>query len=323
MANDPGATFRALHRKGAPFVMANVWDAGTARLLESLGIQALATSSAAHAYTLGRTDGGTLTLQEALDHAALIAASVALPVQGDFENGFAKEPEAMADVVRLAAEAGLAGICIEDTDLPGSEAYPRDLAAERIRAAVDAARGLDRDFVLTARADGVLRGSYGVQEAIKRLKLFEAAGADCLYVPMPGTMDDLRLICDSVTAPVNALVAGHFTTQSMEDFADAGVARLSLGSALARAFQRSAMDIATDMLERGRFVSLGRAASGSEVDALIERKDQVVIPDVMAEPDVSPASPDEPAETIEEPTQVPAPATTPPDPDTKESDGSA
>jgi len=276
MTIDPGAAFRALHTPGTPFILANVWDRGTARMVEALGAQAIATSSAAHAFTLGRPDGGTVTRAEALDHAADLVSAVSVPVQGDFENGFGHDPEEVAETVRLAAEAGLAGICIEDTALPAPDPYPFDAAVERIRAAATAARGLGRDFVLTARADGLLQGSYGIDEAIRRLQAFEAAGADCLYAPGLAHMDDLRRICGSVAAPVNALIAGQFCNQTMEEFADTGAARLSLGSTLARRAHRAILESVEDMFLRGRFVGLGRAVSGSLIDPLLLRDGDAV-----------------------------------------------
>ncbi|SLN60004.1 isocitrate lyase/PEP mutase family protein [Roseisalinus antarcticus] len=272
MSDDPGATFRALHVPGDPFILANAWDRGSARMLEALGAKAIATSSAAHAFTLGRPDGGTITRDEALAHARDIVDAVSVPVQGDFENGFGQSPEEVAETVRLAAETGLAGICIEDIALPSDTAYPFDLAVARIAAAVEAARGLDRDFVLTARADGLMLGAYGIDAALDRLKAYEAAGADCLYAPLPAHMDDLRRICAETTAPVNALVAGQYANQSLQEYAEAGVARLSLGSSLARVTHKAILDAAGDMFGRGSFVTLGRAASGSRIDALLHRE---------------------------------------------------
>lgn len=269
MTDDPGAAFRALHRRGAPFILANAWDAGSARLLEAMGAKAVATSSAAHAFTLGRPDGGQVSRDEALDHAAKLIEAVSVPVQGDFENGFGHAPEEVAETVRLAGAAGLAGITIEDIRLPGSDPYPFEAAVARIKAAVEAARALSRDFVLTARADGMLAGGYGIDEAIRRLRAFEAAGADVLYAPGPAHMDALRRICAETTAPVNALVSGPFANQTVEDFAGAGVARISLGSSLARVTHRAIVDAGQDMFERGHFISLGRAAGGDEIDALL------------------------------------------------------
>lgn len=271
MSVDKGAAFRALHQGGTPFILANAWDIGTARMLESLGASAIATSSAAHAFTLGLPDGGSLDRETALDHARAIAAAVDVPVQGDFENGFGDTPEDCAETVRLAAEAGLAGICIEDTALPADDPYPFEAAVARIRAAVEAARALEGDFVLTARADGVLCKTYGIDEAIRRLRAFEEAGADCLYAPMPGTLDDLRRISAETSAPVNVLIAGQFCNHTLDEYAEIGVARLSLGSTLARVTHQAVIDASRDMFERGRFVGLGRAASGDTVDALITR----------------------------------------------------
>ena len=247
MTPNIGQIFRALHVKGRPFVLANAWDRGSAKMLAALGAQAIATSSAAHAFTLGRPDGGTLTRDEALAHAQDLCAAVNVPVQGDFENGFGDDPDTCAETVRLAAEVGLAGICIEDTILPGDAPYDFDLAVERIKAACAAARALPNDFVLTARADGVLTGRYDLAEAIRRLQAFEAAGADCLYSPLIQTMADIAQVCAATTAPVNVLIAGHTVKHGMEDFAALGVARLSLGSSLARITHRAIHDAAVEM----------------------------------------------------------------------------
>jgi 2-methylisocitrate lyase-like PEP mutase family enzyme len=266
---DPGAAFRALHRPGDPFILANAWDRGSARLLVALGARAIGTSSAAHAFTLGRPDGGTVTRDEALAHARDLVAAVPVPVSGDFENGFAEAPDGVAETVRLSAEAGLAGISVEDTALPAKDAYPFDLAVERIRAATAAARALPRDFVLVARADGVLTGAYDIAEALRRLAAFQEAGADCLYVPMPGSFADLERICGAVARPVNALAAGPFARYSRADFARAGVARISLGPALARLAQRAVRDAGRAMFEAGDFTPLTGAAAGAEIDRLL------------------------------------------------------
>ncbi|MDF1854339.1 isocitrate lyase/phosphoenolpyruvate mutase family protein [Pseudooceanicola sp.] len=266
--HDPAPDFRALHKKGNPFILCNAWDIGSARVLAAKGAQALATSSAAHAFTLGRPDGG-ISRDEALAHAQAIVAATPLPVSGDFENGFGDTPEICAETVRLAAEAGLAGISIEDTMLPGSGAYAFDLAVERIKAAVAAARILPRDFVLVARADGMLRGSYNLNEAIRRLQAFEAAGADCLYASAPPDLDGLARICGAVTAPVNVLVAGTMANHSRADFARIGVARISLGSSLARITHRVLIDAAEEMLTSGSFAGLQHSVSGRVVDKLL------------------------------------------------------
>ena len=272
---DIGAAFRKLHIPGDPVIMVNVWDRGSARMMQAMGAKALATSSAAHAFTLGRPDGGTISRDEALTHAAEIVSAVTVPVQGDFENGFGDDPDTCAETVRLAAEVGLAGICIEDTILPTEEAYGFDLAVERIRAAASAARALPRDFVLTARADGILTDAYETDEAIRRLQAFANAGADCLYAPIPPDMAALTRICAEVPGPVNALVAGPFRAQSRADFAKAGVARLSLGSSLARLTHRVMHEAAQAMFGSGDFTPLQDGIGSGVIDALLDAPQKV------------------------------------------------
>ncbi|EAQ01225.1 hypothetical protein OB2597_04455 [Pseudooceanicola batsensis HTCC2597] len=268
--HDPGPEFRRLHRPGDPFVLANVWDIGSARMLAALGAEALATSSSAFAFTRGVPDGG-LGRDEALAHAQDIVAATPLPVSGDFEDGYGEAPETVAETVRLAAEIGLAGISIEDNPAPPGACYDRELAVERIRAAAAAARALPRDFVLVARADGILNGHYGIDEAMTRLAAFDQAGADCLYAPIPPTFDDLARICARTSKPVNALASGFFASYTREDFARAGVARISLGGALARAAQRRIMDAFTEIIDDGSFAMLKKTVSGDRVDSMLRR----------------------------------------------------
>lgn len=269
MANDPGASFRALHKPGDPFILANAWDAGSAKMLAALGASAIATSSAAHAFTLGRPDMGHVTRDEALAHAQDLVAAVNIPVSGDFENGYGQTPEVCAETVRLAAEAGLAGICIEDTALPGSGAYDQDLAIERIRAAAAAARALPRDFFLVARADGVMTGSYDIDEALARVAGFEQAGADGIYVPMTKTPADLARVVKATTRPVNALAAGPYAKLTRAQYARMGIARISLGSALARVTHKVILDAARTMFAKGDFTPLTKAAPGKVIDDLL------------------------------------------------------
>lgn len=270
MPHDPGAVFRALHVPGQPFILANPWDIGSARMLAALGARALATSSAAHCFTLGRPDMGQLTRDEALAHAQDIVAATPLPVQGDFENGFGDAPETVAETVRLASEVGLAGICIEDTALPNDKPYPFDLAVERIRAAADAARALPRDFVLTARADGCVTGQYGHAEALRRVLAFDAVGACCLYVPRVANLEDLAQICAATSKPVNALSVGSMTQVTLAEFAAAGVARVSLGASLARATHKVIHDAGKAMFEAGDFSALGHVLGAAVTDQLLE-----------------------------------------------------
>jgi 2-methylisocitrate lyase-like PEP mutase family enzyme len=271
MPHDPGPAFRALHRPGAPFILANAWDAGSARLLAALGAEAIGTTSAGHAFTLGLPDGGHVTRDMALAHAEALVAATPLPVSGDFENGFGAAPETVAETVRLAAGAGLAGCSIEDTDLPGQGFYEFGFALERIRAAVAAARSLRRDFVLVARADGCLTGSYGIDEALRRVVAFAAAGADCVYVPMPPSMADVARIAAAVPGvPVNALAAGPFVRYTRAEFAAAGVARISIGSALARVTHKAILDAARPMLEAGDFSAL-KGVGAAVIDPLLAK----------------------------------------------------
>ena len=263
-------SFRDLHRPGQPFILANAWDAGSTKMLAGLGAPAIATSSAAHAFTLGRPDGGHVTRDEALAHAADLVAAVDVPVSGDFENGFGHAPEDCAETVRLSAEVGLAGISIEDAALPDDRAYPFDEAVERIRAASAAARALPRDFVLVARADGVMNGHYDIEETLRRVRAFDDAGADCLYVPMPKTVEDLQRVIAATEKPVNVLVAGRYAKLPLTVLAAMGAARLSLGSALARVTHRAIHDAGVAMFENGDFSALTAAMPGVEVDAFLD-----------------------------------------------------
>jgi 2-methylisocitrate lyase-like PEP mutase family enzyme len=264
-------TFRDLHRAGC-FVLPNPWDAGTARMMAAIGAQALATSSAAHAFVLGRADGGTVTRDEALAHAEEIVAATALPVSGDFENGFADDPDGVALTVRLAGEVGLSGCSVEDASMaPGRPAYGFDLAVERVRSAVAAAQGLGRAFVLCARADGVMNGTYDLAEGIRRLQAFEAAGADCLYLPVPPGAAELAKVLAAVTAPVNALAAGSLRGLSVAEMAAMGVRRISTGSQIARVAHGAIRGAVQAMLGEGSFAPLIAAAAGSEIDALLAK----------------------------------------------------
>ena len=261
--------FRALHRPGDPFVLANAWDVGSARMLAGLGARAIGTSSAGYAFTRGVPDGGRVGRDEAIAHARDLADHVALPVSADLEDGYGPEPADCAATVEMGALAGLAGCCLEDVDGDGAP-YAFEAAVARMKAAAAAARAAPHDFVLAARADGVMHGAYDVDEAIRRLRAFQAVGVDVLYCPMPGGMDDLRRIVAAVDLPVNALAAGPWTDTSLSTFAAAGVARVSLGSALARATHRVIRNAGAAMFGPGDFTGLG-GIDGSEVDGLLAR----------------------------------------------------
>ncbi|MGV8987874.1 MAG: isocitrate lyase/PEP mutase family protein [Cypionkella sp.] len=264
-------TFHDLHQSGC-FVIPNPWDVGSARMMAALGAKALATSSAAHAFTMGRPDIGGVSRDEALAHAEAMVAATDLPVSGDFENGFGDAPEAVAETVRLAAEVGLSGCSIEDTiPVAGAPAYDFDLAVERIRAAVAAARGLGRPFVLCARADGVMQGSYDLAEGIHRLQAFEAAGADLLYLPVPPGRAELARVLASVSKPVNALAAGPIRNLTVAELAAMGVRRISVGSQVARLAHAAILNSVQAMLGEGSFAPLLGAAPGDIIDALLQQ----------------------------------------------------
>ena len=261
--------FHDLHQSGC-FVIPNPWDRGSARMMAALGAKALATSSAAHAFTLGRPDLGGVSRDEALAHAADLIAATDLPVSGDFENGFGDAPETVAETVRLAAEVGLSGISIEDTQMtPGNPAYPFDLAVERIRAGVAASRALGRPVIFCARADGVMHGSYTLAEGIRRLQAFEAAGADLLYLPVPPGKAELAQVLASVTKPLNALAAGPLKSLTVAELAEMGVRRISTGSQIARLTHAAICDATAAMLGQGSFAPLMGTANGDDIDALL------------------------------------------------------
>ncbi|PHP66393.1 PEP phosphonomutase [Zhengella mangrovi] len=263
--------FFDLHQSGC-FVIPNPWDIGSARMMAAAGARALATTSAGYAFTLGRPDMGRVTRDEMLAHAQAIVGATALPVSGDLENGFDDDPDGVAETIRLAAEAGLSGCSIEDTRMvEGHPAYDFELAVERIRAAASAARALGRPFVLCARADGVMNGAYDLGEALRRIRAFEAAGADLLYVPVPPGVDELRQVVAAVRTPVNALAAGPLRDIRVADFAALGVRRISLGSTLARAAQTVIRDRMAEILGEGDFSGLKSAAPGGEIDAMLAK----------------------------------------------------
>ena len=263
---DKAERFRRMHCRGAPLALPNPWDAGSARMLAALGARALATTSSGFAFARGVADGGNISRDAMLAHAAEVAAAVAVPVSADLENGYGEAPATAAETVRLAAAAGLAGCSLEDTALPGEDAYPFDLAVERIRAAAEVAREIG--IVLTARADGMMTGAYDLDEAIRRLRAFEAAGAEVLYAPMPPDWTGLERICAAVAGPVNALAAGEFARRSMADYARAGVARVSVGGGLARLTQALLRDAGREILT-GDFSRLTGGISEKEANQML------------------------------------------------------
>lgn len=263
---DRARFFRQLHQPGNPFILANVWDVGSAKMALAAGAQALATSSAAHAFTIGLSDLGHASRDAMLSHAAdIVEVAGAVPVSADCENGYGHSPDDAAETARRAVAAGLAGCSLEDIMLPALSPYPIETATARIRAAVEAVRQCSDEFVLTARADGMMHGQYGPDEALRRLQSFEEAGADVLYAPMPPDMRALEKICESVSAPVNALATGKFCRSTLADFARAGVARISLGSALAGVATAAASAALKKMFSEGDFSPLSAAKNAPAI----------------------------------------------------------
>jgi 2-methylisocitrate lyase-like PEP mutase family enzyme len=268
--SDIGAQFRALHSKGNPFLLPNAWDVGSAVILESLGAKAVATTSAGYCFSRGQVDGGTLTRDEALAHAQDLVSVLSVPVTGDFENGFGDAPEDVVETIKLSAEIGLAGCCIEDTALPGEEPYDYDLSVERIRAAASAAKSLQKDYVLIARADGLMLGQYDLDEAIRRVQAFEAAGADGVYVPALPDIDAAQRLVDSVDVPVSILTSGSMAKYSWSDFARIGAARLSTGGSLSRVAYGAAIKTMQNM-QNGNFDGLTEAIAENRLNELLTK----------------------------------------------------
>jgi 2-methylisocitrate lyase-like PEP mutase family enzyme len=246
-----GAAFQALHA-GEPFVIPNPWDAGSARVLAALGFKALASTSSGFAFTLGRLDGNT-TLDEVVEHAAMIDQATDLPVSVDLENGYGAEPKSVALAITRVAEAGAVGGSIEDYD-PSGRIYDLDHAVERVAATVEAARRLEFPFTLTARAENHIRGNPDLDDTIARLRAYEAAGADVLYAPGLRTPEEIGAVCEEVSRPVNVLALPGL---SMAEMAEAGAQRVSVGGALTWTAVNAMAAAATQIRDRGDFSSLG------------------------------------------------------------------
>ncbi len=260
---DLAQRFLSLHRGDRPLVMPNPWDRGSAVLLESLGFEALATTSSGFAATLARLDG-MVTRDEAIAHAAEIVEAVDVPVSADLENGFADDPADVAETVRLALDVGLAGCSIEDFGGRESDTiYDPGLAAERVAAAADAAHsGSSGTLVLTARAENHIHGRDDLADTIARLQSFQEAGADVLFAPGVRELDQIRELTSSVDLPVNVLVLPGMP--SVSDLADAGVSRISVGGAFAFAAYGAAAAAGRELLEAGTYGYWETAAAGAK-----------------------------------------------------------
>ena len=252
---EKAAVFRALHARAGAFIIPNPWDAGTARLLAGLGFEALATTSLGLANTLGRPDGANaVSRSEVLENCRIIAGATDLPVNADLENGYAHEPRAAAEMIRLAAEAGVVGGSIEDaTGDPAQPIYDFNLAVERVQAAVETARSLPVPFMLTARAENLLHGRPDLDDTIRRLQAFEKAGADVLYAPGVRDLATIRTVASSVGKPLNVVMSAADPALTAAQLAEAGVKRISVGGALSRLALAAFLKGAREMKEQGGF----------------------------------------------------------------------
>lgn len=260
--------FKALHERAGAFVIPNPWDIGSARLLAGLGFEALATTSSGFAHALGRLDG-MVTLEEKIEHCRALCAATDLPVSADLENGFADEPRKVTENILQVAETGVTGGSIEDySGDPSRPIYDFDLAVERVHAAVEAARSLAFPFVLTARAENLLRGRRDLDDTIRRLQAFEQAGADVLYAPALATLDEVRTVTAAVTRPVNVL-APPLKGVTVTQLAEAGARRISIGGALARAAIAVLLRAGGEMRDGGSFSWCSDLASGADIEELL------------------------------------------------------
>ncbi len=258
---DKAQRFLALHRAGEPLLLPNPWDLGSARLLASLGFEALATTSSGFAATLGRNDG-SVTRDEAMVHAAVIVAATGLPVSADLENAYADEPAGVAQTMRLAIEVGLAGASVEDfTGRADDPIYDARLAAERVAAAAEAAHAGPGGLVLTARAENYLHGRPDLADTIARLQAYQAAGADVLYAPGLRSLEDIRQVVREVDRPVNVLALDGAPT--VAELAEAGVSRISVGGSFAFAALGAVVAAATELREQGTYGYRANSAVGA------------------------------------------------------------
>ncbi len=264
---EKSAAFRALHERPGAFVIPNPWDPGTARLLASLGFEALATTSLGLANTLGRADGtGAVSREEVLANCHAIAGATDLPVNADLENGYADEPEAAAGMIQLAAEAGVVGGSIEDaTGDPLNPIYDFTLAVERVRAAAEVARSLPTPFMLTARAENFLHGRRDLDDTIRRLQAFEAAGAEVLYAPGLRDLASIRTVTAAVGKPVNVVMSSADPSITVAQLALAGVKRISVGGALSRLALAAFLKGAREMKEQGSFTYMRDTVPSAEL----------------------------------------------------------
>lgn len=269
---EKGKIFQDLHHRGHAFVIPNPWDIGTARLLEILGFEAIATTSAGFAYSIGKSDAA-VDRETMLNHAAALAAAVDLPVSADLENGYADDPAQVAETVRRASSLGLAGCSIEDVG-PDRARGPYELAfaKERVRAAVEAAHSSSYAFTLTARAENFIIGRPDLRDTIARLQAFQEAGADVLFAPGLKSKEDIQTVVRSVDRPVNVIMGLQGVRLSLADLSAIGVKRISVGSALSRAALGAFLRAAKELKEQGTFTFADEAPKYADLNALFSRR---------------------------------------------------
>lgn len=267
---DKGKAFQALHEREGAFIIPNPYDVGTARLLAHLGFEALATTSAGCAFSLGQQDY-TLSREQVLKHVAEIVSATDLPVSADLEGGFGDDPETVAETFRLAAATGLAGGSIEDaTNRPDDPIYEHQLAVERVRAAAEVTKALPFPFMLTARCENYLVGRTDLKDTIRRLHAYQEAGANVLYAPGLRTKEDIAAVVSSVDRPVNVLMGLQGIDFSLAELSEIGIRRISVGSALSRAALGAFLRAAQEMKELGTFTFADDAVPYRDVSAMLE-----------------------------------------------------
>jgi 2-methylisocitrate lyase-like PEP mutase family enzyme len=267
---EKGETFRALHQRAGAFIIPNPWDIGSARLLAHLGFEALATTSAGAAFSIGRPDYG-VGREAMLGHVSLLASATELPLSADLENGFSDAPEGAAETIHLAADAGVVGGSIEDaTGKPEQPIYGFGLATERVRAAAETARSLGFPFTLTARAENYLHGRRDLKDTIARLQAYQEAGADVLYAPGLTSKGEIATLVSSVDRPVNVLTGIAGIAMTLADLEAIGVKRVSVGGALARVAYGGLLRAAQEMREGGTFGFVEKAVDSREIVAAFQ-----------------------------------------------------
>lgn len=268
---EKGKTFRALHHRDRAFIIPNPWDPGTARLLQLFGFEALATTSAGYAFSIGKPDGA-VDRDAMLAHCAAVAAATDLPVSADLENGYADDPTDVAETIRMAARTGLAGGSIEDVGC-GHAGMPYELAfaAERVRAAAEAAHALPFPFSLTARSENFIIGRPDLRDTIARLQAFQEAGADVLFAPGLKTKEDIATVVRSVDRPVNVIMGLQGVQLSLAELSELGVKRVSVGSALSRAALGAFLRGARELHDQGTFTFADDAVKYADLNAMFSR----------------------------------------------------